>query len=804
MDFKEEMEKSLSLLKQDGLTEWSDAHILAGQNISEKIKENIDSSDIIVFLFSSDFINSNECKKEWDRVKESGNNQIRIPIIVRECSWKNYSDAKELLCLPNDAIPISEIGVDKGFHQVYLELKNVIEELKNDFTVRENVFEEFQKTDFISDNSIDLRESFVFPTLVKYESTINIDTTIETKIKDAQQLLQNKLLIIHGEERSGKTILSRHVFFHLLDNEQSVLFINLKDIERKVPNEKLFKDEYEKQFKGDFSRWSNQYHKTIIFDDLTQNSLRHVLFAQEYFDNIIVFTTDILFQSYFHDEEGIINFTEIEIKFLSHVSQETLIRKRLKLLQQSSPNSDVQVDHIENKINEIIIKNGIVPRYPFYILSILQTHEDFMPSNLEISSYGNCYYVLIVANLIKSGIDKKDAALDSCFNFCEELAYKKYLAKKEKKAFNFLIFYEEYNEKYLLSNSIFNRLKDEAYGLFNEVGYFKNKYMYYFFLGKYFSKNTKDSKKILDEILEKSYIESNSLILLFLLHHLKDDELIEHILLHTMCLFDDIDDTEPVKLYKNETKVLESVLKKIKTNVLENNVVQERTIVREKRDMTESINAKSDEIDEEDNPEFINDIYKVLKNNKLLGQILRNKSGSLKREQLSEIITTISNSGLRLAGLLLDENEINKTADYLHMKHETNPNNQVVLTSDDIKKQLTAVVFLWVISNIEQIVQQLNIPDLSRFIVDEISKIDTPAYDLIGYFVRLDSTTNLDKTIANELKKLFKKHDDKFIKKILSHRTQWYLNTHKINASTEQKIYSTLGFKYKPKLRDKN
>ena len=66
-------------------------------------------------------------------------------------------------------------------------------------------------------------------------------------------------------------------------------------------------------------------------------------------------------------------------------------------------------------MNSVIISNRIVPRFPFYVLSILQTYEAYMPSNMSITSYGHCYYVLIFASLVRAGISQADDAINPTF-----------------------------------------------------------------------------------------------------------------------------------------------------------------------------------------------------------------------------------------------------------------------------------------------------------------------------------------------------------------------------------------------------
>lgn len=70
--YKEKMEESLSLLRDQDkiLKTWSDNNILPGQNIPDKIEEKINSTNIIVFLVSQNFIASRECMKEWFRACE--------------------------------------------------------------------------------------------------------------------------------------------------------------------------------------------------------------------------------------------------------------------------------------------------------------------------------------------------------------------------------------------------------------------------------------------------------------------------------------------------------------------------------------------------------------------------------------------------------------------------------------------------------------------------------------------------------------------------------------------------------------
>ena len=65
----------------------------------------------------------------------------------------------------------------------------------------------------------------------------------------------------------------------------------------------------------------------------------------------------------------------------------------------------------------------------------------------------------------------------------------------------------------------------------------------------------------------------------------------------------------------------------------------------------------------------MNDLYRVFRSNKVLGQILRNKYGSLSKSKIEELVETIADSGLRLVNSVLsDEDEIRKLAIYIREK----------------------------------------------------------------------------------------------------------------------------------------
>ena len=794
---KSDMETALSLLKKDNLLkDWSDQNILPGQTISKEIKEKMDEADIFVFLLSPDFIASDACMEEWEYAKQlvaEGKPIFRIPIILRECPWKDWLSNDGIKALPKDGKSVANFDdKDTAWLQVYEGIKIVINQLRETFTPKSELIREMEITDFVSMEHVTLQDIFVFPTLSYYPPQAKDGPLERETIKDQAELLAKKYLLIHGAEMSGKTALGRHLFLSLTkDQSTPVLHIDLQEVSGKF-NEKIFSDAYYRQFSGDYSRWKEQEGKILILDNLssTPNLIELIEFAKNLFDKIVITLPSDVFHSFFRDEARLVDFHEVKIEPLSHQQQEELIRKRLALSDRSEPVTDGFVDQIEKHVNSIIISNKIVPRYPFFVLSILQTYEAFMPTDLSITSYGHCYHVLIVASLIKAGISSKDNDINACLNFAEELAFKIYQDAKLHTPIelDFDGFVDKYQENFIISCPILNRLKERDYGIITEDGRFRTPYMYYFFLGRFLSRETKKNKDVIEQMCEQSHVSSNYLTLLFIIHHTNDSQIIDDILLRTMCTLDNVD---PARLNRAETDSFKETVGNLPENILSgNSVAEERKKERGIRDINEDQVETEDDSEEPIDKNPVNDIYRILKNNEIMGQILRNKYGSLEKTKIKEVIETVSDSGLRLVKFgLINKDWITDEANYLQKKY---PDHNI----EEIRKFIQFLSFLWTIGNVERIVSSINVPEIREVVNEVVLQKSTPAYDLIGYFNHLDSIEKLTNGAKQELETLLKKHNDLFFKKVLSIRTQHYMNTHSSHTRMEQSVCSLLKVKY--------
>ena len=187
-------------------------------------------------------------------------------------------------------------------------------------------------------------------------------------------------------------------------------------------------------------------------------------------------------------------------------------------------------------------------------------------------------------------------------------------------------------------------------------------------------------------------------------------------------------------------------------------------------------------------------IYRIMKNNEILGQVLRNKYGSLKRERLTEIIENIGDGGLRIVRLFLSKKDINNHALYIHESH---PEYDIV----KIRKAIRAVYFVLTMVTVEKIVSELNKPEIRPLVENVVDGQNTPAYDLISYFLRLDTIVDFSNNDREVLKHLWNKHRYNFFRRVVSIRTQMYLRTHRVREPIEQAVCSLLRIKYRAKVK---
>ena len=121
------------LSRMNLISEWHDAKIEPGDKWSEKIIEQINGADIVIFLVSIDFINSKYCYDiEMETALKRNDNLecVVIPVLMRKCLWQ-HTPLGALQALPKDAKPVASWpDMDEAFVNVVEGIKLVAEGLQ--------------------------------------------------------------------------------------------------------------------------------------------------------------------------------------------------------------------------------------------------------------------------------------------------------------------------------------------------------------------------------------------------------------------------------------------------------------------------------------------------------------------------------------------------------------------------------------------------------------------------------------------------------------------------------------------------
>jgi len=367
--------------------------------------------------------------------------------------------------------------------------------------------------------------------------------------------------IIFGEETSGKTTLSLMIQKNLNSQGKIAIYISGKNIsEKQIGNfSKLIDTNFKEQYRpNDLFRLSQVTIEDvyIIIDDFDKSKLNseyraklieHIKQIQK---NIIIFSNDSLeieIQSNYNINKVFDDFEIFKIAEFGYVLSDKLIEKWVVIGNQSSLN---RADIVEkkHKITEIIdttIGKNFIPRYPIYLLTILQAIEVGATSELKGSAFCHYYHFLIVQSLGISYV--KPDEFELYFSYLSDLAYYYFINERTEASLDQI---KEFNARFcnekeitIDENKILSTIVN-AKLIFADSGfyYFSQNYIYYYFVSKYLSEkiDLKDTQDVISEISRRLYNVECANIIIFLIHHSKKPFISNQVLAESRNLFKEL------------------------------------------------------------------------------------------------------------------------------------------------------------------------------------------------------------------------------------------------------------------------
>jgi len=511
------------------------------------------------------------------------------------------------------------------------------------------------------------------------------------------------------------------------------------------------------------------------------------------------------------DEKLIGDFTYFRIRELKPSLRYELVKKWMSLKDMEIIDYYKEIDRKTELINSIlgkIIGKGIMPAYPFFILSAVVTYEtSAIPLDQEITSQGYCYQAFIYFYLRKQGV--RNDEIDIYINFLTELAF--YIYKQRKYSLSpedFNSFMKTYKEKYTLpinQETLLKRLSlIVSRDSFNNYS-FSYPYLYYFFAAKYLAEHIEEDKimKEIKKLMQNLHVEENAYIAVFLAHHSKSSKILDEIERNAMCLFDKY---TPVALVKEEVKFFDEQADDIIKVALPGGTTPEKERV-ERLSIEDEIEEAKEEIeqkeDDEEDDHLIKELRRAIKTGEVIGCIIKNRIGSLEKEKVVNIFKEGMNIYLRILAsffeVIKSKDAQQDLIDFISkilkkiIAEEEEKGKKV--GDEEIRRMARTIFwnfnFLVVYGIIYKIVHSLGSDKLTEIVRIIDSRINTSASFLVKQGVLMWYNKNLQ---IDELAKKVKEKDFPVIaQNILKFMVVDYSSLHPINYRDRQRIESTLG-----------
>ena len=656
------------------------------------------------------------------------------------------------------------------------------------------------------ENTVSLSDTYVYPDLdeMKLRDNERIDDYI-----DAESLLDSNdeaTFLLEGESQIGKSALLNMLFQRFYKKGFYPLLLNGSDI--KNDNiDRILHQSFIKQYnsiEGAEDRFKQlpKGKKVLLLDDMhtcsmgeskRQNLLQHIsdLFG------IKIITIDTAFSVLPQCQASFRNLKTYSIKPLGYSKRNILVEKYLKCKNSNFSDTD-HFDRSREMFDKLctILGDKLIPPYPVFILTILQSLE-YTPLNTNETSYGYCYQTLIHLALNQVGVTKDH--IDAYINFITELSFELFNSKSDSITETELRrFHMEYSKKFWAPNydlMVSNLLKSKI--LKNDFGSLKSGYIYihYFLTAKKIAEmiDTQEGKKIVLDLFENLHIERNANVLVFITHHTKNLSFIEESIFNAMIPFDG---TNPITLEKdcNYHNLLQDVLKSIRDNVIEMrnpNKEREKTL----RDHDNFVRKRSNLEEDDENIEsdikfrpFLQSFRAI----EIVGQIIKNRKGSLEINTLKKMITELYLTAFRQIGFLGEL--IKDSKDYLAKRVEVDVKDRD--SDQDIEEKiyrfLQSISLQLCLAVFTKIIHHGGVKELRDLYNEVAQSIGTPASKIVSFSIN----SYYDKINIKELKDLAKEFESNFVAmQIMRLRVKAYVYNNHVDYKLKQQIGSCLNMK---------
>lgn len=687
-------------------------------------------------------------------------------------------------------------------------------------------------------SDIKLQDLFIYPKLRYFNTKESSEDHISFVVANSESVIKNlktdSKILLFGGENIGKTSLLKISYRVLYQAGYIPVYIDGHEISSSGIDDfkklitKSFCNQYGENSLEDFSQ-EDVGAIFILIDDIDKNPLknqkakgRFIKALNEHYKNILLIGNELFaIEEIVSDEEvkGDLysTFEQYEILEFNHSLRVKLIQRWYTLGKEDFITDEELWKKCDNAVKAISIAMGyrIVPNYPIFLLILLQAVETSNPHDLQISSYGN-YYQLLILKAFTETI-KDQANLNTYQNYCSELAFlffeKKANAISDIQHLDFhktVTSYEKYDLPRLSQEQALLTL--EKVGViqrFGDIIEFKYRYTYYYFVAKYLAQNIdkKETKEIIEKLTKRLYRTEFANILMFLIHFSRSEFIIEQLINNAKDIFKEL---APCKLEDDVQQINSLVIELPKLYLKSKSVDEVRDEENNKIDKAEEEEPKEehDEIRKSwDLDEDISEIDIVSRLNlsfklmETLGQILKNNYGSMTGPQKNSALKETYLMGLRTLNIFFEV--FNNNTDFILNQLKESLSKFKKVSEDKIEK--TARHLLFALSTQISFVFIKKIADSigSNKLMEKYPKIqeelDFDSVKLINYLIKLEQSRSFPGNELGEIKQSLEKHQLSYF--LLRRMVVNHLHRHPIDYKDKQRVCQFLGIPMESQLR---
>jgi nicotinamide riboside kinase len=595
--------------------------------------------------------------------------------------------------------------------------------------------------------SVTLQDIFVWPDLKAITPERDTGSIVDDGLGlSAERLLDTEtmssLCVIKGGEQSGKSALAKMLtmqlakrgFHPLLMDASAVSSWRPKALEERI--DRVVDELYGRRWREHYNH-TNHEDKVLLLDDFdigAKGALQGLKVLRQHFERIYIFLdsypgVDIALSEFLRDD-GFFDSSVYEILPTAHHRRLEIIEKWLTIGSGGEADRDLvklTAARLLKVVDETLGRN-LLPAAPIFVLIILQRAElaQDLTAVVKNGSHGFLYESLITQALSgKVTVCNVVTSLAFLTAFARSLDV---LGVSELSEVDYERFHVSHCQKYDLSltvGGLLGQLVDgDILDVYNGTVKFKYPYHYYYFVARALSQEDWSSlERRVDGLVGSIHTEKSANILLFLAHLGRNPKIAEKILVSAGEMFGAYEEAD---LFGNRAILERYKPLEIRQVLVEGTRAQQLAERESDEEHAENASRELAKAAEDrlksrlDDALHMNAAFKTLQ---VLGQVLRNHSGEIERDDKRRLAGECVSLGLRVLGFLIEALEENAQEMLLfrslQLKAEKGRSMNDAELAEELVRYLPSLLSSLTVGTIIKIANAIGSEDLS-LTIDEV------------------------------------------------------------------------------------